>query len=220
MYNKHQTNKHTTPRVPPFIYGEIKNTIQRIFYQNKFYGWNYSKRKHDINNIFALIGLPAIFNVESGSKDKFNCLVNAQFSVKENEIVLTVGSVQPQHAEQCSRVAVKDDIIRLLNEMAPGDSIRIVIQNDMRRVRRDAPCRVLKIYNLKRKEDHIALISDYDFTRATAPIDPASARVIGYQLAENYKHELHEFVRKHHPNKAVQVSKLVDETLANWARVY
>lgn len=224
MYkHQQQTNKRSFSQRTPltFLHGRVKNTIQNIFYQEKNYGWNYLNRKIAIQDIFSLIGLPNIFNVEGGTKGHTNKLVAGRFDTDENEIILVVANVHPQSGEQVSRHEEKDDIIRLLTQMAIGDRIRISIRNDMKRVRRDAPDRVSKIYNLKKVDaETVALLSEYDFTRATYAIDEARANEIAKRLLDDETHEIHEFVRSNTFAKVTSLEKLFEETLANWNRVY
>lgn len=223
MYKHQPTNKRSfTPRVSlTFLNSRVKSTIQSMFYKEKNYGWNYSNRKIAIADIFGLIGLPAIFNVESESKDKINKLVVGRFDKTENEIILVVGSVHPQSAEQVSRTEEKEDILRLLDTMQVGERIRISIRNDMKRIRRDAPDRVFKIYNLKKHDDNtVALLSEYDFTRATYAIDEVKAKELAKRLLEDENHEIHEFIRTNTFTKVESLEKLFEETLTNWNRVY
>ena len=222
MYKHQQQKRSFQPRVPlTFLHGRVKNTIQAMFYKEKHYGWVFLKRNYAISDIFNLIGLPAIFNVEGGSKDKHNKLIAGRFDKKENEVILVVGTVHPQSGEQQSRSEEKEDILRVLSDMKIGERIRISIRSDMRRVRRDAPDRVLKIFNLeKASADTIKLISEYDFTRATYAIDEPKAIELAQKLILDEKHEIRDFIRENSISRPTTLEKLVEETLANWDRVY
>ena len=222
MYKHQQQKRSFQPRSPvTFLHGRVKNTIQAMFYKEKHYGWTFLKRNYPIKDIFNLIGLPAIFNVEGDSKNYHNKLVSGGIDPKENEIILVVGTVHPQSAEQTSRFEEKEDIIRILAGMKTGERIRVSIRSDMRRIRHDAPDRVLKIYNLVKSDaDTVRLLSEYDFTRATYPIDEAKATELAKRLIEDEGHEIHDFIRENSFSKPTSLQTLVEETLANWNRVY
>lgn len=222
MY-KHQPQKRSYQSRTPltFLHGRVKNTIQAMFYKEKHYGWVFSKRTYEIDSIFNLLNLPDIFNVEGETKAKFNKLVAGRFDTIENEIILTVADVAPAYAEKTSRVEERDDILRILNDMKKGDRLCISIRNDMKRVRRDAPDRVIKIFNLEKVEPGVVkLVSEYDFTRATYPIDEAKAVELAKRLLDDEKHEIHAFVRENTFTKVTSLEKLIEETLTNWTRVY
>jgi len=222
MYKHQQQKRSFQPRTPlTFLHGRVKNTIQAMFYKEKHYGWVFLKRNYAIADIFNLIGLPAIFNVEGGSKDKHNKLVSGRFDKKENEVILVVGTVHPQSGEQQSRSEEKEDILRVLAGMKIGERLRISIRSDMRRVRQDAPDRVLKIFNLEKSTaDTVKLLSEYDFTRATYAIDEPKAIELAQRLIADEKHEIRDFIRENSISRPTTLEKLVEETLANWDRVY
>ena len=222
MYKHQQQKRSFQPRTPlTFLHGRVKNTIQAMFYKEKHYGWTFLKRNYAIVDIFNLIGLPAIFNVESGSKDKHNKLVSGRFDKTENEIILVVGTVHPQSGEQVSRSEEKEDILRILLGMKVGERIRISLRSDMRRVRNDAPDRVLKIFNLEKADaETVKLLSEYDFTRATYAIDEPKAIELAKRLILDEKHEIREFIRENSLGKPISLEQLIEETLANWNRVY
>lgn len=222
MYKHQQQKRSFQPRTPlTFLHGRVKNTIQAMFYKEKHYGWTFLKRNYAVVDIFNLIGLPAIFNVESGSKDKHNKLVSGRFDKTENEIILVVGTVHPQSGEQVSRSEEKEDILRILLGMKVGERIRISLRSDMRRVRNDAPDRVLKIFNLEKADaETVKLLSEYDFTRATYAIDEPKAIELAKRLIADEKHEIRDFIRENSHGKPISLEQLIEETLANWNRVY
>ncbi len=220
MYN-HQPKKYQQRTNLTFVHGEIKKTIESIFYQEKSYGWNYQNRKIELEKFLLALGLPSIFEgVHTQKNDRVKSLLSLQFNHDKNEVVLTTHLVYPNQVDQTLHETAKDKIIDFILSLKINDTVRVIIKEDMKRIRRDAPSRVFKILNFKCKDGHMALLSDYDFTRATFAISKEKAQEIGEKLAGDYKHEIHEFIRIHHSDKNVNPMKLVNDTLANWARVY
>lgn len=219
MYQQktHRSNKTSRPSLS-FLHGKVKNEINRIFFIEKCYGWAFPKTEFKLSDLIETLGLKAYLHHEDNGQSKLavSKLLNSDNKNGLGLIITTSTGVDPVWDTH-----VETQLFQELDKHNPGDTFSLSIRTSMKKVRKDAPDRVAKIYQLKRiDQDTFSIISEYDFTRATQQVTKTRANDIAQQLLQNEKHELHAFISNIKSNRPISFASIIEETLEHWDKVY
>lgn len=210
-------NKTFRPNLS-YFHGKVKNEINRIYFSEKSFGWNYPSEIFKLDDVVEKLGLKTLLIPDTNRPVNEKVL---KFYSNDYKNGLGILVHRGQEQDQTWNENVFSRIKEELNKRQIGEVFNFTTRLSMKSVRKDAPDRVVKIFQLEKiSEDTFKIKAEYDHTRATQKVSKTRATEIAKQILDDARHELHAFVLTIRSKTPVSLQSITEETLEHWDKVY